>query len=182
MAEGQRLIDLPNDVMTNISSFLLESGHHMKPHNNEVFRNFQKKYMIKKDVTRTSYTRYGGRVSEKIVVTFDNNRLNIIDFLNSLKLNLSFLKSLMDYTHTSVYERDEVIYEVKFHGSPFPFCRGPFHIFRGNLLIYDVWRDTIANDEEWETSYNKLFSIIPEIIISRNTFKRIDKATIEITL
>ena len=44
MGEVQRLIDLPSDVMTNISSFLLGTPQQLKLHNNKALRQLQNKH------------------------------------------------------------------------------------------------------------------------------------------
>ena len=46
MAEVQRLIDLPNDVMLNISSFLLGTPQQLKLKNNKALKQIQKQYKL----------------------------------------------------------------------------------------------------------------------------------------
>lgn len=46
MAEGQRMIDLPSDVMTNISSFLLGTPQQIKLKYSSKFKQIQQKYKL----------------------------------------------------------------------------------------------------------------------------------------
>ena len=106
MAEVQRLIDLPNDVMLNISSFLLGTPEKLKLHNNKAFKQIQKQYKLdifdfsEDEYIRTvEYGEYDEIVERQRELTYGhgirNKNYNIEEIVKITKRQCHKLKSMV---------------------------------------------------------------------------------------
>ena len=89
MAEVQRLIDLPNDVMLNISSFLLGTPQQLKLKNNMTFKKIQEQFKIEyekpmifdleTDMVEMTYSITGSRLNPSVLEKQESAISNFIE-------------------------------------------------------------------------------------------------------
>ena len=95
MAEGQMFKQLPEEIMMNVSSFLLGTPQQMKFKNNEALKQIQNRYRLTVDSINIHRRQTLG-IEKRIITLKNNKQLTVRGVWIALKRQLDFMKSQMD--------------------------------------------------------------------------------------
>ena len=99
MGEVQRMIDLPSDVMSNISTFLIGSPEDTRIKNTKAFKRIQQQYRLKIEDIEVKVRNRPQERLEIHTITLKNTSLSIPEVLTALTRRLHLLKSRLDYSY-----------------------------------------------------------------------------------
>ena len=105
---------LPEEIMMNVSSFLLGTPADMRMKNTKALKRVQKNYRLKIDNVKVERINETERWVERTSIMLKNTSLSNFEVMDALKQRLHLLKSRMDYTLDSL-AFDMLVHDDKNH-------------------------------------------------------------------